>query len=84
MEHSIDTVTTDFNELVDRDDIDIVGIYTPGPLHCEHIVAALEAGKHVMVTKSMVYTMEEVERVVDAVDRTGQVLLVGKALTKMR
>ena len=80
MEHGIDTVTTDFNELVDRDDIDIVGIYTPGPLHGEHIVAALEAGKHVMVTKSMVYTMEEVERVVEAVDRTGQVLLVTQTM----
>ena len=32
-EHGIDAVTTDFDELAARDDIDIIGIYTPGPLH---------------------------------------------------
>ena len=79
-EYAIDNVTTDFDELVARDDIDIIGIYTPGPLHGQHILSALEAGKHVMVTKSMVYTMEEAERVVEAVDRTGQVLLVTQTM----
>lgn len=78
--HDIRHVTTDFNELVARDDIDIIGIYTPGPLHCAHILTALESGKHVMVTKSMVYTMEEAERVIEAVDRTGKVLLVTQTL----
>ena len=79
-EHGIENVTTDFEELVTRDDIDIVGIYTPGPLHADQIVSALESGKHVMVTKSMVYTMDEVERVVEAVDRTGLVLLVTQSM----
>lgn len=79
-EHGISTVVTRFDELISRDDIDIVGIYTPGPLHAAQIVAALDAGRHVMVTKSMVYTMEEVERVVEAVDRTGLVLLVTQSL----
>jgi predicted dehydrogenase len=79
-EHGIQNATTEFDELVDRDDVDIVGIYTPGPLHAQQILAALEAGKHVMVTKSMVYTMEEAERVVEAVDRTGLVLLVTQSM----
>ena len=79
-EHGISTVTTEFHELIVRDDVDIVGIYTPGPFHAAQIVAALDAGKHVMVTKSMVYTMAEVERVVEAVDRTGLVLLVTQSL----
>ena len=79
-EHGIDMVTTNFHELISRNDIDIVGIYTPGPLHAEHILATLEAGKHVMVTKSMVYTMEEAQRVIEAVDRSGQVLLVTQTM----
>ena len=79
-EYGIETATTKFNELAARDDIDIVGIYTPGPLHAQQIITALEAGKHVMVTKSMVYTMEEAERVVEAVDRTGLVLLVTQSM----
>jgi predicted dehydrogenase len=76
----IPDTTTDFDELIARKDIDIVGIYTPGPLHCEQILAALDAGKHVMVTKAMVYTMEEAERIVEAVDRTGLVLLVTQTM----
>ena len=78
--HGIDAVTTDFDELAARDDVDIIGIYTPGPLHARQIVAALDNGKHVMVTKSMVYTMAEAARVVEAVDRTGLVLLVTQSM----
>ena len=78
--YGVDTVTTDFDELAARDDVDIVGIYTPGPLHARQIHTALENGKHVMVTKSMVYTTEEAESVVEAVGRTGLVLLVTQSL----
>ena len=79
-EFGIDALTSDFDELVARSDLDIIGIYTPGPLHAQQILTALDAGKHVMVTKSMVYTMEEVEQVVEAVDRSGKVLLVTQSL----
>lgn len=78
--HGIKAATTDFDELAAFEDIDIVGIYTPGPLHAQQILAALENGKHVMVTKSMVYTMKEAESVVEAVDRTGLVLLVTQSM----
>ncbi len=79
-EFGIDALTSDFDELVVRSDLDIIGIYTPGPLHAQQILTALDAGKHVMVTKSMVYAMEEVEQVVEAVDRSGKVLLVTQSL----
>jgi len=79
-EYGIEDTTTEFAELVSRKNIDIVGIYTPGPLHAEQVLAALDSGKHVMVTKSMVYTMEEAERVVEAVDRTELVLLVTQSM----
>ena len=79
-EYGIDDVTTDFDELLSMSDVDIIGIYTPGPLHADQILAALDAGKHVMVTKSMVYSLEEAERVVEAVDRTGRVLLVTQTM----
>lgn len=79
-QHDIDTVTTDFDELVSRKDIDVIGIYTPGPLHGDQILASLEAGKHVMVTKPMVYTMAEAERVIEAVERSDRVLLVTQTM----
>ena len=78
--YGITSTTNEFAELVARTDIDIVGIYTPGPFHAAQILAALDAGKHVMVTKSMVYTMAEAEQVVEAVERTGRVLLVTQTM----
>ena len=79
-QYGIRAATTDFDELVSMPDIDLVGIYTPGPLHAEQILAALDAGKHIMVTKSMVYSIEEAERVVSAVDMTGLTLLVTQTM----
>ena len=37
--------TTDYQELVSRDDIDVVAVYSPDHLHAEHCAAAIEAGK---------------------------------------
>ena len=79
-EYGVSRMTTDFRELVAGDDIDVVGVYSPGPIHADQVVAALDAGKHVMVTKSMVYSIEEAERLVEAVDRTGLVLLVTQTM----
>ena len=78
--YGVEATTTDYTELVKRDDIDVVGIYSPGPVHAGQVLAALEAGKHVMVTKSMVYSMQEAEQVVEAVDRTGLVLMVTQTM----
>ena len=52
--YDVPVVAADFDELVARPELDVIGIYTPGPLHATQILAALDAGKHVMVTKSMV------------------------------
>ena len=78
--YDVPVVAADFDELVARPELDVIGIYTPGPLHAAQILAALDAGKHVMVTKSMVYTMAEAEQVVAAVERSGRVLLVSQSL----
>lgn len=70
--------TTDYSALVARSDIDIIGIYTPDPYHHEQILAALAAGKHVVVTKPMVTSAEQAAEVVRAVGRSGRKLLVGQ------
>lgn len=52
---------TDWREVITRDDIDIIDICTPGRMHAEVAIAALEAGKHVIVEKPLANTVAEAE-----------------------
>jgi predicted dehydrogenase len=57
---------TDWRTLLDRDDIDVIDIVTPGDSHAEIAIAALEAGKHVMCEKPLANTVEEAVAMADA------------------
>jgi predicted dehydrogenase len=70
--------TTRYQELIERPDVDAVAIYSPDVNHFEMIEAALLAGKDVVVTKPMVVSTAEAEKVLELVDRTGRTLLVGE------
>jgi scyllo-inositol 2-dehydrogenase (NADP+) len=48
------------DELLARQDIDMVTIASPSPMHVEHATAALRAGKHVVVDKPLAPTAAEV------------------------
>ncbi|WP_438941377.1 Gfo/Idh/MocA family protein [Micromonospora deserti] len=54
-----DAYTTDWRELVTRDDIDVVDVCTPGDSHAEITLAALAAGKHVLCEKPLANTVAE-------------------------
>ncbi len=72
--------TTDYRELVARDDIQVVGVYSPDHLHAEHARAALEAGKHVICTKPMCTNVEDAAELVRLVDKTGRKFIVGQTM----
>jgi predicted dehydrogenase len=71
--------TTTYHEMLARDDVELVCIYTPDALHGEHIVQAFEAGKHVICTKPLVNSLDDARRVLEAGHRTGRRLLVGQS-----
>src|SRR5215216_3386905 len=52
---------TDWKRLVQRDDVDLVDVCTPGSSHAEISIAALEAGKHVLCEKPLANSVEEAE-----------------------
>jgi predicted dehydrogenase len=58
--------TTDWRTLVERDDIDLIDICTPGDSHAEIALAALSAGKHVLCEKPMSNTVTQGRLMVDA------------------
>ena len=57
---------TDWREVIHRDDVQIVDVCLPGHLHAEVAIAALEAGKHVLVEKPLANSLEEAEKMVQA------------------
>lgn len=52
---------TDWRVVIARDDIQIVDICAPGVMHAEIAIAALAAGKHVLVEKPLANTLAEAE-----------------------
>jgi predicted dehydrogenase len=60
---------TDWRRVLERPDIDVVDICTPGNTHAEIAVAALDAGKHVLCEKPLANTAAEAEAMVAAADR---------------
>ncbi|MFP3459526.1 Gfo/Idh/MocA family oxidoreductase [Arthrobacter globiformis] len=63
-----DSTETDWRRLIERDDIDLIDICTPGNTHAEIAIAALEAGKHVLCEKPLANSVEEAERMTAAAD----------------
>jgi predicted dehydrogenase len=57
---------SDWREVIKREDVDIVDICAPGWLHAEIAIAALQAGKHVLVEKPLSNTLAESHAMVDA------------------
>jgi predicted dehydrogenase len=66
----------DSDEDVIGADVDGVIICTPSHLHEEQAVAALDAGKHVLVEKPLALTAAGVERVLRAAERAGRTVQV--------
>jgi predicted dehydrogenase len=60
-----------WEEVVTRDDIDVVDIVTPGWLHAPMAVKAAGAGKHVSCEKPIANTVEEAEAMTAAVEKAG-------------
>jgi predicted dehydrogenase len=60
------TVETDWRRVIERDDVQLVDICTPGDSHAEIAVAALRAGKHVLCEKPLANSVPEAETMVAA------------------
>jgi predicted dehydrogenase len=61
----IPVMSSDYRELLGRDDIDIVDICTPPCLHERMVVDALQAGKYVLCEKPLAHTLAAADRIID-------------------
>ena len=62
---NVPLATTSYDDIIASPDVHIVSITTPDPLHLPMTLAALEAGKHVLVEKPMALTIAECEQMVN-------------------
>ena len=61
----------DLDDLLARPDIDAIFVSSPTNKHAEHVIAAAEAGKHVLLQKPMALTLADCDAIIRTVNRTG-------------
>jgi predicted dehydrogenase len=74
--HGIGAVTTDWLAVARDPSIGAVVIATPNALHAPQAIAALEAGKHVLVEKPMAVSVAECDAMIKAAAGSGASLMV--------
>ncbi len=70
-ELKVERWSTDFKAAL-ADDIDVVDISTPNHLHAEQAIAAMNAGKHVILQKPIAPSVKEAEAIIETARRTGR------------
>jgi predicted dehydrogenase len=58
-------------ELLKDRSVEAVGLFTPAPDHARHVLESLAAGKHVLCAVPAAMTIDECQRLLEAVKRTG-------------
>jgi predicted dehydrogenase len=64
-------IETDWQNVVKRDDIDIIDIGVPTHLHHDIAVAAAKAGKHIFCEKPMALSYEQAKEMYEAAEENG-------------
>jgi predicted dehydrogenase len=69
-------IYTDYEQVLEDKEIDLVELLTPHHLHCPMTVAACQAGKHVSVQKPMALSAAEADQMSCAAERAGVIFRV--------
>jgi predicted dehydrogenase len=75
-EYSTVRVSVDLDEVLADERVDAVAIATPAATHVDIALAALAAGKHVLVEKPLAATWADGVKVVEAAEEAGRVLML--------
>lgn len=73
-------LTTDFEEALKWDGVDIVSVCTPQHIHADNTIAAAEAGKHIVIEKPIANSPMEMRTMLDAVKKSGVKTIVSFVL----
>jgi predicted dehydrogenase len=78
-EFGFHSYTTNYEEMLKDETIDVIGIYTPDHLHATHIKMALLHGKHVVCTKPLIDDLSKARELLELCEKSGRKLFVGQS-----
>lgn len=78
--HHIPNYFTDLDALLAMDEIDMVVVGVPNDLHCEVVIKAAKAGKHVVVEKPLCMNLAEADRMIDTCKKMNVKLMYAEEL----
>ena len=70
--------TTDYMELINNPEIDVIDVSSPDHFHREHVIAALEAGKHVFCEKPLALSLEDCKEIIKTEDKSSGKFFIGQ------
>jgi predicted dehydrogenase/threonine dehydrogenase-like Zn-dependent dehydrogenase len=75
--HGFSHSTTDVDDVLKDNEVDLVLITTRHDLHANLTVKCLEAGKHVFVEKPLALNLQELQNVIQAQQKSSKTVMVG-------
>jgi predicted dehydrogenase len=76
--YGVARTSTHAADIINDPDIDIIDVCTPNMYHEELVIAALDAGKHVICEKPLAPTPASIRRMIAARDRSGKQLMTAQ------
>lgn len=68
--------TVSADEVIQRDDVDVVYVMLPSGLHGDYAIRAMQAGKHALTTKPMDVSLAKADAMIRCAEETGKILAV--------
>jgi len=65
---------SDYEEMLARDDLDLVVVATPSSMHRDHVTMALEAGKNCVCEKPLCMDLSECDEIIAVAERSGKMM----------
>lgn len=77
-QHGVSKLSTNAADIINDPDVDIIDVCTPNMSHAELVIAALNAGKHVICEKPLAPTPAEIRKMIAARDASGKTLMTAQ------
>ena len=75
---------TDYRDIVENEEVDVIAVCVPASSHTEIALAALEAGKHVFIEKPITLSLDESEQLIERAKVSNSKVTVGFNLRSHR